>query len=248
MKIFANFKMNHTPTETKDYLMAFLPKAKVLKHDIVLCLPFTSLAVAKYLTEGSNVKIGAQNICDEESGKCTGEVNGEMIKDAGASMVIIGHSERRSKYKEGSRVINKKIKIALKNRLGVVLCVGETLAERNTLKTAEILKEQLEDAFKGLYENELENIVVAYEPIWAIGSGTTPSAKEIDVAGNVIRKVVSADFSVSAGKNLTVVYGGSVNQKNIGRLSNAKSINGVLIGGACLDPNVFAQILSSVNG
>lgn len=246
MKIIANFKMNKTPLETKEYLMNFLSRVKECPHEIVLCLPFTSLFVGKFLTEGTGVKIGAQNICDEDEGKCTGEINGAMLADAGAKYVIIGHSERRTKFKENSKMINKKIKCALKHGLNCLLCVGENLVERNTLKTAEVLKEQIEDALKGIYENELEHITIAYEPIWAIGTGQHPTAKEIDVSANVIRKVISNDFSAQAGEKINVVYGGSVEPKNTSQVSKAKKINGFLIGGASLDYNNLLQILSTL--
>lgn len=247
MKIIANFKMNKTPFETKEYLMNIVPKSKDFNQEIILCLPYTSIAIGKFMTEGTSIKIGAQNLCEEEEGHSTGEISGRMLKDAGVSYVLVGHSERRSKFKENSKALNKKIKSALKNGLNVILCVGETLAERNTLKTSQVLKDEIEEALKGLYENELENITIAYEPIWAIGSGKTLAVKEIDMAAGIIRKVITNDFSPSAGENISIVYGGSVNSKNVGQISKAKKINGLLIGGACLDESSFLQILSTTN-
>ena len=151
-KIIANFKMNKTPSETKQYFIKLVSKFNN-KNELVMCVPYTSIPIAKFITEGEeNIKIGAQNICDEEEGKCTGEISGKMLKDCGVNYVIIGHSERRAKFKENSKSINKKIKIALKNGLQVILCVGETLLERNTLRIADTLKNQIEEALKGLYE------------------------------------------------------------------------------------------------
>ena len=245
-KIIGNFKMNQTPQQTKDYLIDFLPKVDAEKNEIILCLPATSLTTAKYLVEGRGVKLGGQNICDEELNRNTGEVNGVMIREAGAEYVIIGHSERRVKYKENTRTNNRKIKIALKNRLKVILCVGESLAERNTLKMLESLKIQIEESLKGIYENELEHITIAYEPIWAIGSGKLPTNKELEKAVKAIRKVITDDFSEKAGKSINVVYGGSLDAKNISQYLKLPEINGFLMGGSCFDPNGFAQIIKMV--
>lgn len=246
-KIIANFKMNLTPSMTKEYLMQLL--ARYVDSDkVTLCLslPYTSLAVARFLLEKRKILLGAQNVCDEEEGKNTGEISGAMLKDAGVSYVIVGHSERRKKFKEDNKAINHKIKVALKNGLGVVLCVGESLADYNTLKTYDVLTEQLEAALKGLYENELENITIAYEPIWAIGTGTTPSAREIDRACKTIRNVIKENFSQKASENIEIVYGGSINTKNINQFKNLKYSNGFLIGGSCLDLASLLQIISVI--
>lgn len=244
--IIANFKMNKTVSQTKQYLINLIPKVDDKKHNLVLCLPFTSLTTAQYLLSETQISLGAQNLSDEEENKCTGEISGQMLKDCGAKFVIVGHSERRTKFKENAKSINKKIKIALKNRLKVILCVGETLAERNTLKMLESLKNQIEEALKGLYENELENVVIAYEPIWAIGSGKIPTNKEIETSIRAIRKVITDDFSAKAGENIAVVYGGSIDFKNAPTIKKAKGLDGMLIGGACLEVDSFAQILREV--
>ena len=244
--IIANFKMNKTFTETKDYLMTLVPRYDE-RHELVLCMPYTSIALGKFFTEGkNNIKIGAQNLCDEEENRCTGEISGVMLKDVGAEYVLVGHSERRTKFRENAKSINKKIKIALKNGLEVILCVGESLADRNTLKTLQTLKDQIEEALKGLYENELENITIAYEPVWAISTGKTPLPKEVEQAVKAIRKVISDDFSTKAGSSIKVVYGGSVNQKNAASFAKCKNIDGLLIGSASLDANNFLQILSTI--
>ena len=245
-KVIANFKMNQTPTQTKDYLIEFLSRVEGSKHEVILCFPATSLTTAKYLTSGTNVKLGGQNICDEEANKNTGEVSASMIRDAGAEYVIVGHSERRTKHKENTRTNNKKIKLALKNRLKVILCVGESLAERNTLKMLDSLKQQIEESLKGLYENELQNVMIAYEPIWAIGSGKLPTTKELDKAVKAIRKVITDDFSEKAGKEIDVIYGGSIGVKNATQYSKIETIDGFLIGGSCLDPIGFAQIIKEI--
>ncbi|MBE7074332.1 MAG: triose-phosphate isomerase [Clostridiales bacterium] len=245
-KIIGNFKMNQTPSQTKDYLINFLPRVDATKNEIILCFPATSLTTAKFLVEGRGVKLGGQNICDEEINHNMGEVNGVMIREAGAEYVVVGHSERRSKYKENTRTNNRKIKIALKNRLKVILCVGENLAERNTLKMLDSLKNQIEESLKGIYENELQHITIAYEPIWAIGTGKLPTNKELENAVKAIRKVICDDFSEKAGQSIDVVYGGSLDAKNIGQYLKLDTIDGFFVGGSCLDPAGFAQIIKLI--
>lgn len=234
MKIYSNFKMNKTSSEVKKYFYQFLSSADTESHEFVFMLPFTSISLGKFLTANSGVKIGAQNMCEEEIGENTGEISASMLRDLGVDCVLVGHHERRTKYKESNRIINKKIKLALKNGLAVVLCVGETLTERNSLKGLESIKTQIEEGLKGLYENELENIVLAYEPIWAVGSGVTPTAKELEKAIGAIRKVIADDFSSEAGEKINVVYGGSLNDKNISLVSRMTTIDGVLIGNGAL--------------
>lgn len=242
--IVANFKMNATVEETKRYFIDFLAKVDVKKANLTFCLPYTSLATGNYFLKGTGIKLGAQNLADEDEGKCTGEISGRMLVDAGVEAVIVGHSERRAKFKESNKSINKKIKVALKNRLDIIFCVGESLTEKNTLKTLDTLKTQIEEGLKGLYENELENITIAYEPIWAIGTGKNATVKEIEYAVKAIRKVLTDDFSAKAGKETKVLYGGSVNAKNIQSILRAKGIDGVLVGGACLDANGFVNLIN----
>ena len=178
-KIIANLKMNQTVSETKEYLMKLVPKFDG-KHELTLCLPYTSLYLAKFLTDGSPIKIGAQNMSDEEQGAFTGEISGQMLKDLGVSSVIIGHSEDRIKFRETNKIVNKKIKLALKNSLQVIFCIGENKAEKIADKTKSVLAGQIEEGLKGLYENELENIVIAYEPVWTIGTENPLTNKEIE--------------------------------------------------------------------
>lgn len=242
--IIANIKMNMKGDEFKDYLMKLLTRVSG-KNQVIICPPFTYLSLAKFMMEGKPVELGAQNLCDEEEGKCTGEVSGSMIKDCGANYVIVGHSERRAKFRENGKSINKKIKIALKNGLKVILCVGESQTDKNLGKTKEIIKTEIKEAFKGLYENELDNIVIAYEPVWAIGSGKTPTAKEIEGVVSYIRRVVCEDFSPKSEK-IEILYGGSVDNKNCSSFAKIKGINGFLVGGASLDADVFSQIIKSV--
>lgn len=240
--IIGNFKMNSKPSEFKTYAMALVTKTKGSKNNIVVCPPFTHLAVAKEILSGSKIEFGAQNISDEEKGAYTGEISANMIKDLGANYVILGHSERRSKFKESDKLINKKIKTALANGLKVVLCLGESLQTRTAKQQYNFVKKQLDDNLKGIYENELESVVIAYEPIWAIGTGKTPTSKDIEKMTETIRKEVAYLYSEKAGKNVAVVYGGSVNLNNYKKILSIGNIDGVLVGGACLDVDNFAVI------
>lgn len=244
--VIANFKMNKTPSETKQYLISFLSKYEDYKTDLILALPYTSLSIAKFMIDKREISLGAQNLCDDDETGCTGEISGKMLADSGVSHVLVGHSERRAKFKEDSKTINKKIKNGLKNRLSIILCVGESLADKNTMKTLSTLRMQIEEALKGLYENELENLIIAYEPVWAIGSGKTPSPKEIENAVRAIRKVVEEDFSKKAAQEIRVVYGGSITPKNISKFASIEGLDGILVGGASLESSVFLQIINAM--
>jgi len=240
--IIGNFKMNTKPSEFKSYAMSFATKTKSSKNDIVLCPPFTHLAVAKEFLSGSKVAFGAQNISEEEKGAFTGEVSASMIKDVGAEYVVIGHSERRAKFRETDKLINKKIKTALANGLKVILCVGENLQTRQAKETVAFVRKQIDDDLKGIYENELESVIIAYEPIWAVGTGKTATKSDITKMVNVIRKEIENQFSKKAGENITVIYGGSININNYQKIISNEVVNGALIGGACLDVDNFAVI------
>ena len=234
--------MNTTPSEFKSYAMTLATKTKQSKNDIVVCPPYTHLSVAKEILSGSCVYYGAQNIAEEERGEFTGEISASMIKDLGAEYVIIGHSDRRGKFKETDKVVNKKIKTALANGLKVVLCIGENLQTKANKQAALFIRKQLEEALRGLYENELDSVVVAYEPIWAVGTGKAPSEKEIEKVFEVIRKHVEYLYSEKAAKKLNVVYGGSVGITNYKKILSNENIDGVLLSNACLDVDNFAII------
>lgn len=238
--IIGNFKMNTKPSELKPYAMSLATKTKGSKNDIIICPPYTHLSVAREFLTGSGVAYGAQNISDEEKGAFTGEISASMIKDLGATYVIIGHSERRAKFKETDRLVNRKIKTALANGLKVILCVGESLQTRESRQAYAFIKKELEDDLKGIYENELDSVIIAYEPIWAIGTGKTATNKDITKMVETIRKEVEYLYSEKAGKELSVVYGGSVNLTNCKKILSNEAVNGVLVGGACLDVDAFA--------
>ncbi len=240
--IVGNFKMNTVPSEFKAYAMSLATKTQNSKNDIVVCPPFTHLAVAREFLGGSRVEVGAQNISEEESGAFTGEISAKMIKDAGANYVIIGHSERRSKFKETDKLINKKIKTALASGLKVILCVGESLQTRQNKQTCAFVRKQIDDDLKGIYENELESVIVAYEPIWAIGTGKVATKSDIAKMVEIIRKEIALQYSEKAGNSIKVLYGGSININNYAKIISNPALDGALIGGACLDVDNFAVI------
>lgn len=163
-----------------------------------------------------------------------------MIKDLGATYVIVGHSERRNKFKENDKLINKKIKTALAGGLKVILCIGESAQTREAKQACAFIKKQLDDDLKGIYENELDSVIIAYEPIWAIGTGKVPTNRDITKMIDSIRKEIEYLYSEKAGKNTKIVYGGSVNMNNFKKILENQTVNGVLVGGACLDVDTFA--------
>ena len=244
--IIGNFKMNQTPEESKAYFTKFVAGFNGNRADVVLCPSYLSLPVATLLAKGSPVKLGAQNVSDEEEGSFTGEASAQMLKNLRSEYVIVGHSDRRNKFKESDRLVNKKIKTALKNGLKCVLCVGESLADRNTGKTFDVIRHQIEEGVRGLYENELESVIIAYEPIWAIGTGQNASVKDVENAAKVIRKVIFESYSEKASRDIQVIYGGSLNEKNVGALLNCAGIDGGLFGRISLNVNLFLDIANNL--
>lgn len=241
--IIANMKMNFTREKTKKYLKELLTLTKDSEHQIVVCLPFTSLSVANQMLFGKDIFIGAQNVHQEESGAYTGEVSAEMLKELDCEYVIVGHSERRQYFGEENKTINSKIKTLMKYGIKPILCIGETKQQRRAGKTQQVLSKQLETAFSGLYENELGSIVVAYEPIWAIGTGVSATSKEALEAIKYIRSVIKQNYSEEISKQINIVYGGSVKPDNAKTYLTHKQINGGLIGGASLNAKTFANIV-----
>lgn len=241
--IVANFKMNTTVKQFSNYLDEFIPKVKQSKNDIVLCIPYTHLMLAGQKLVSTNIKFGAQNLSTQKSGAMTGEISNVMIKDLGAEYVLVGHSERRQNFKETNEQINKKLINALSVNLKAILCVGETKTEKNTKKTRQVIQKQLELALSDIYENELNNIIIAYEPVWAIGSGKVPTVLEVKRAVNFIRQVICDNFSKEASEKIKILYGGSINEKNYENFLKIEEINGLLVGGASLDSSIFSQIV-----
>ncbi len=241
--IAANWKMHKTVSETEEYIKNFLPLVKnVEDRDIVLCVPFTVLYVASKLLYSSNVKLGAQNMYIEEKGAYTGEISPVMLKDVGCSYVILGHSERRKYFGETDDFINKKVLVALKYGLIPIVCVGETLKEREEGKTFEVLEEQVKNSLANLSNADAEKIIIAYEPVWAIGTGKNATPQQAQEAHSFIRKEFSKMYG-EAAENVRILYGGSITPENFKGIMEQPDVDGGLVGGASLDYEKFSKIV-----
>lgn len=238
--IAANWKMNKTISETKEFISSFIPAVKdVTDVDIVIAPPFTSLSVAAEKLKNTNIMLAAQDVFYEEKGAYTGEVSPLMLVEAGCKYVLIGHSERRQYFNETDEIINKKIKAAKKAGLKIIFCIGESLKEREEGKTFDVLRENIE---KGLHETDVEDIVIAYEPIWAIGTGKTATTQEIEEAHSYIRERLNAAYG-DKHDGVRILYGGSVTADNIDSLMACNDVDGVLVGGASLRVDSFVRIV-----
>ena len=211
--------------------------------DIVLCVPFTDLELAINWTKGTNLKIGAQNCHYEQKGAFTGEISAEMLKEQGVSYVILGHSERRQFFGETDETVNLRLKAALSKELYSIVCVGETLEQREKQITSEVVSLQVKCALNGVSTEKMKNVVIAYEPIWAIGTGKTATSNQAQQVCELIRKVVAEMFGVSTANSVRVLYGGSMNEVNSKELLSERDIDGGLIGGASLVAEKFAEIV-----
>lgn len=242
--IAGNWKMHKTLEEAK----SFVKEVKSLvppqdKVDSVICAPALFLGQLVELAEGSELKIGAQNMHFEESGAYTGEISPVALADIGVDYVIIGHSERREMFAETDETVNKKVLAAFKHELTPIVCVGESLAEREAGKTNEIVGEQVKKALAGVDESAVKNIVIAYEPIWAIGTGKSSSPEDANEVCAHIRGVIADIYSDDVANEVRIQYGGSVKPENIKDFLNQPEIDGALVGGASLEPRSFLQLL-----
>ena len=243
--IAANWKMYKTPVQAQEFMKNFLPL--VANHDrdeIVVCPSFTSISVVIAAATGSGVAIGAQNMHFADEGAYTGETSPLMLKAIGATHVILGHSERRQYFGETDEFINKKLKSALHHGLVPIVCVGEVLAEREAGKTEEVLLRQTRGVLAGITASAAVPIVIAYEPVWAIGTGKTATPQIASEAHAVIRKEVAELLGQETADHLRILYGGSVKPDNATALMNEPDIDGALVGGASLDPQSFAKIVN----
>ena len=244
--IAGNWKMNKTASETKKFaeeLKAILPKAKWC--DVVVCVPAVNIPAAMKAFKDVRVSVGAQNVFYEKSGAYTGEVSADMLKDLGVKYVIIGHSERRQYFGETDFTVNKKVLAALEAGLHPIICVGESLEQRELGITMELIALQVKSALAGVPAEKLRKCVIAYEPIWAIGTGKTATADQAEEVCAAIRKVVGELYGEDAAKALTVQYGGSMNAKNAEELLGKPDVDGGLIGGASLKADQFAVIVDA---
>lgn len=243
--IAGNWKMFKTVREAKDYALKFLDNVKnVANLDIVLCAPFTALYALKDELEKSIVRLGAQNMAWADEGAYTGEISAQMLRDVGCSYVILGHSERREMFGETDQEIAGKVRKALAAGLTPILCCGENLNLREEGRAAEWVQTQVSAALSGLSGAELSRIIVAYEPIWAIGTGKTASSKDAQEMCAGIRATLTELMGPAAGK-VPILYGGSVKAENIAELMKEPDVDGALVGGASLDPLSFAKLIKN---
>ncbi len=232
--------MNKTIEETEEFINSFLPMVKdITAVDILIAPPFTSLQAVARLLKATNIKLGAQNVFYEEKGAFTGEISPAMLLSAGCSHVIVGHSERRQYFMETDEIVNKKIKTARKNGLDVILCIGESLKEREENKTFEVLDRQLTGSLK---DTDLNGMIIAYEPIWAIGTGKTATKEQANEAHAFIRGWLKKNRD--GAEKLRILYGGSVTPESIESLMSEPEVDGALVGGASMKPDSFAKIVT----
>ena len=242
--IAGNWKMNKLPNEAIDLIDRLTPLVKDTENEVVVCVPYTDLFYALLTAQGTNIKIGAQNMHFEEKGAYTGEVSASMLKSIGVEYVIIGHSERRQYFNETDETVNKKIKAAFAHELKPIVCVGETLEQREAGKAVEVITTQTEKALEGLTEEQVENTIIAYEPIWAIGTGKTATSEDANNAIKSIRDKICQIYGQNVGKSIIIQYGGSVKSTNCKELFTTSDIDGGLVGGASLDSEEFAKIVN----
>ena len=242
--IAGNWKMNMLPNEAIAFIESLTPLVKDTENEVILCVPYTDLFYSLLTAQGTNIKIGAQNMHFEESGAYTGEVSGKMLKCIGVEYVIIGHSERRQYFAETDETVNKKIKTALANELKPIVCVGETLEQRESGKTEEIITTQTRLALDGLSPEQLSNVIIAYEPIWAIGTGKTATSEDANNSIKAIRNEVAKLYGDEVASEMIIQYGGSVKSSNAKELFTTSDIDGGLVGGASLKADEFAKIVN----
>ena len=244
MLIAANWKMHKTTEETEAFLADFLPRAEEPGPEIVICPPFPSLNIAVELCLQSRVRVAAQNMHEEPDGAFTGEVSAPMLLELGVRGVILGHSERRQYFAENDEALARKVPVALDAGLEPILCVGESEAQRDAGETEEILTRQIEADLANVTDERLDRVVIAYEPIWAIGTGRTATTEQAQEAIALIRRLIEARSS-DAASAIRILYGGSVKPGNAGELIAQPDVDGALVGGASLDPGDFAAIVDA---
>ena len=245
--IAGNWKMNKNRAEAKALIEEMKPLVADAGCDVVICVPFTNLETALALTAGSNIKVGAENCHFEKSGAFTGEISADMLTEMGVEYVIIGHSERRQYFGETDETVNKRVLAALNAGLKVILCVGEMLKDREQGITAELVAMQTKIALGGVSAEQLKNVIIAYEPVWAIGTGKTATAEQANEVNAIIRATVASLYGKDAADGLTVQYGGSMNAKNAEELLAQPDVDGGLIGGASLKAQDFSIIVKAAS-
>ena len=241
--IAGNWKMHMPSGETRAFVQELVPQIKDVTSGVYLAPPFTSIQAATEAAKGSDICIGAQNMSQFNKGAYTGEISSEMLKDAGACFVVLGHSERRQIFKEDNEMIHSKLKWAIEENLEPILCIGETQNQRDQDQTKDILHEQLLQALKGFNHDQIKRIILAYEPVWAIGTGKTATPEIAQETHHLCRSFLEEKWGKNVADVVPILYGGSVKPENIAELIQKPDIDGALIGGASLKVDSFAQII-----
>ncbi|UHA75178.1 triose-phosphate isomerase [Paenibacillus sp. 481] len=241
--IAGNWKMFKTVSEATEFVEQAKGKTEVEGVESVICAPFTNLPALAEAVKGTSIKIGAQNMHFEDNGAFTGEISGAMLKDLGVEYVILGHSERRAYFVETDEIVNKKMHAAFRHGLTPILCVGESLEERESNQTNDVCKVQTEAAFQGLSAEQAKQVVIAYEPIWAIGTGKSSTAADANEAIAFIRSVVVGLYNDEVAQAVRIQYGGSVKPENVREYMAQSDIDGALVGGASLQPASYIQLV-----
>ena len=245
--IAGNWKMNNTPAQTTALINEMKPLVADADCEVVLCVPFVDIAAAVEAAAGSNIKFGAENVHFKDSGAFTGEVSADMLKECGVEYVVIGHSERRQYFGETDQTVNLRTLKALEKGLKPIVCVGETLEQRELGYTETLLKYQTKMALTNVTADQLKDVVIAYEPVWAIGTGVTATADQADEGNGFVRAAVAEAYGAEAAEAVTVQYGGSMNAKNADELVAKVNVDGGLIGGASLKAADFAAIVKAAS-
>ena len=245
--IAGNWKMNKTRPEAKELIEAMKPLVKDAGCEVVICVPYTNLETAVELTKGTNIKVGAENCHFAKSGAYTGEISADMLTEIGVEYVVLGHSERRQYFGETDETVNKRTKAALEAGLKPIVCVGELLWERECGITEEVIARQIKLDFFGVTADELKNCVIAYEPVWAIGTGKTATADQAEEVCGFIRGVLSKLYGKDVADTITIQYGGSMNAGNAAELLAQRDVDGGLIGGASLKAADFSVIVKAAS-
>jgi len=246
--VAGNWKMFKTIAEASDFAANVSKAAPIAGVEQVICAPFTTLPALSELFKGSSIALGAQNMHYAENGAFTGEISPLMLKELGVKYVIIGHSERRQYFNETDETVNLKSKAALQHGLLPIICVGETLAEREAGKTEEVVRVQTEAALAGISADQAKTVVVAYEPVWAIGTGKSSSAAEANETIRYIRQVIASLYGQDTADQVRIQYGGSVKPDNIASYLQESDIDGALVGGASLTADGFLQLVAGASG
>jgi len=242
--IAGNWKMFKNAADAQAFVNSFKGILKECDVEVALCVPFTQLWAVKEAVKGTNIKLGAQNMHFEASGAYTGEISAEMLKEIGIDYCIIGHSERREYFAETDETVNKKLHTAFENDIKPILCVGESLEEREGNKTEEIIEKQITTALLNVTKENINNLVIAYEPLWAIGTGVTATPEQANETIGFIREVVKKLYDDILSEEVIIQYGGSVKPDNASDLLNQHEIDGALVGGASLKPESFIEIVN----